>query len=323
MTRVLVTGAAGFIGGHLCRYLKGLGYWVRGVDYTPPRYGEVVCDEADWRCDLRDASNAHRAVVGCEWVFALAATMGGAGFIFTGDNDLEIMSDNLRINLNTLTAAVYGGVVRYLFSSSACVYPQHLQEVPDAPPLRESDAYPAYPDSAYGWEKIMTERMCLAAGRLTGLETRIVRFHNVYGPRGSWNDGREKAPAALCRKVAAAKREGRRLIDVWGDGEQTRSFMFIDDCLEGLRRLMASDWRKPLNLGRDRMVSINELVDLIAGVAGWPVEKAHDLSKPQGVRGRNSDNTLCRQVLGWAPPTALEEGLVETYDWIEEQVKKA
>ncbi|HMD50824.1 MAG TPA: NAD-dependent epimerase/dehydratase family protein, partial [Bryobacteraceae bacterium] len=247
-----------------------------------------------------------------------AADMGGMGFISA--HHATILHDNALINMNTLEAAHRNGVARYLFSSSACVYPEFKQTDADVTPLKEEDAYPAQPQDAYGWEKLISERLCFHYAQDYGIETRIVRFHNIFGPLGTWEGGREKAPAALSRKIAVAKLTGHHEIEIWGDGEQTRSFCYIDDCLQGLSRLMASDFAEPLNLGQDRMVTINELADIIASIAGITVRKKH-IPGPMGVRGRNSDNTLLRKVLGWAPEISLEDGLARTYTWIESQVK--
>jgi nucleoside-diphosphate-sugar epimerase len=244
--------------------------------------------------------------------------MGGMGFIST--HNAQILHNNSLINLHTLEAARQSGVSRYLYTSSACVYPEYLQEDANVRPLREEDAYPALPQDAYGWEKLVTERLCTHYREDYGLETRIVRFHNIFGPLGTWTGGREKAPAAMCRKVAVAKLTGTSEIEIWGDGEQTRSFCFIEDCVEGIHRLMNSEWREPLNLGQDRMVTINQLADMVAEIAGVSLRKVH-VPGPQGVRGRNSDNTRLREVLGWEPVVSLERGLAITYQWIEQQVR--
>jgi nucleoside-diphosphate-sugar epimerase len=320
MTReatVLVTGAGGFIGHHLVTYLKQHGYWVRGVDITRPAYGPTDADEFDL-LDLRRWDNCLQATRGIDEVYALAADMGGMGFIST--NHARILHNNALINFHTIEAARVNGASRYLFASSACIYPDSLQRETSVTPLREESAYPAQPEDAYGWEKLITERLCLHYGKDFRLETRIVRFHNIFGPFGTWEGGREKAPAALSRKVAIAKLTNEREIEIWGDGEQTRSFCYIDDCVRGTHMLMRSDYREPLNLGQDRLISINELADLIAGIAGLSVIKKH-VAGPQGVRGRNSDNTRLRQVLGWEPVIPLEEGLRRTYEWIERQVQ--
>ena len=309
--RVLVTGAGGFIGHHLARFLVGKGFRVRGVDLVPPAYEPTAAHEFAL-LDLRRWENCREAVRGIHHVYNLAANMGGIGFIETVH--AEIMRDNVLINAHMLEAARAEGVRRFFFSSSACVYPTYHQTTPDAEGLKESGAYPADPDNDYGWEKLYTERMCLAYRGDWGLETRIARFHNIYGPLGTFDGGREKSPAAVCRKVALA-RPGDA-IEVWGDGTQTRSYCYVDDCLEGIWRLMGSDFAEPLNIGSDRKLSINDLVHLAARIARKKVRLVHDLSKPQGVRGRNSDNTLVRRVLGWEPPTALDVGLERTYRWI-------
>lgn len=315
--RVLVTGAGGFIGSHLVDYLKKKGYWVRGVDLKYPEFSPTSADEF-LIGDLRQREAADIATREMEEVYALAADMGGMGFI--SSHHARILYNNALINLNTIEAARENGVSRYLYTSSACIYPEHLQTDADVKPLKESDAYPAMPQDAYGWEKLISERLAIHYREDYGLETRIVRFHNIFGEKGTWQGGREKAPAALCRKIAHAKLTGNHEIEIWGDGEQTRSFCYINDCVEGLYRLMKSDFHEPINLGQDRMVSINELADIIAKIAGIEVRKIY-VEGPQGVRGRNSDNTLLREVLNWEPQISLEEGLEKTYSWIEEQVR--
>ena len=316
-TKVLVTGAGGFIGHHLVTYLRNLGYWVRGVDIKYPEFSEVNADEFEL-LDLRRWDNCLQATRGIDEVYALAADMGGMGYI--SFNNAIILRNNTLINFHTLESARMNGVKRYFYTSSACVYPEYLQTEVDVAPLKESDAYPAQPQDGYGWEKLITERLCLEYRRDFGMETRIVRFHNIFGPQGTWEGGREKAPAALSRKIAIAKLTGQTEIEIWGDGEQTRSFCYIDDCLEGIYKLMRSDFREPLNLGQDRLISINELAEVIMEIAGVKLTTKH-VDGPQGVRGRNSDNTLLRRVLGWSPEISLEEGLTRTYEWIESQVK--
>jgi GDP-D-mannose 3', 5'-epimerase len=315
MQRVLVTGAGGFIGHHLVTHLKERGYWVRGADIKLPEYTPVDADEFEI-ADLRRKDEALAVMRGIDEVYALAADMGGMGFI--SENHGTILHNNALINLHTIEAARLHGVGRYLFSSTACVYPQHLQDHADVAPLREEDAYPADPQDAYGWEKLIAERLCLYYADEHGMETRMVRFHNVYGPYGTYDGGREKVPAALCRKVALAEPGGT--IEVWGDGEQTRSFCYVDDCVEGIHRIMRSDHRQPLNLGTDRMVTINELAEIVIAVSGKHDIGLVHVEGPQGVRGRNSDNTRLRAVLGWDPQTSLEDGLLPTYRWIERQL---
>jgi GDP-D-mannose 3', 5'-epimerase len=316
--RVLVTGAGGFIGHHLVTGLKRRGYWVRGVDLKHPEYAPTDADEFEV-LDLRRWADCLQATRGVDHVYALAADMGGMGYI--SQHHAEILHNNVLINVHTIEAARVNGVKRYLYTSSACVYPEYRQTRTDVEALREEHAYPAAPQDAYGWEKLISERLCLHYAQDYGMPVRIVRFHNIFGPLGTWYGGREKAPAAICRKVALAKLTGRRDIEVWGDGEQTRSFCYIDDCVEGLQRLMHSEHGEPINLGQDRMVTINELVRLTAAVAGVSIQIRH-VDGPQGVRGRNSDNTRLREVLGWEPAVSLEEGLDRTYAWIEQQVQQ-
>ena len=289
---------------------------MRGVDLSLPEYTVVDADEFELR-DLRRFDECLLATRGVDHVYALAADMGGMGFISA--NHATILRNNALINIHTLEAARMNGVSRYLFSSSACVYPDHLQIDANVTPLREEDAYPASPQDAYGWEKLVAERLCLYYTGEFGLETRIVRFHNIYGPYGTYDGGREKAPAALCRKVAMAKSGGS--IEVWGDGEQTRSFCYVDDCVEGIYRIMQSDYSEPLNLGTEEMVSINELARIIIELSGKHDITLGHIDGPQGVRGRNSDNGRLREVLGWEPRTTLHEGLQETYQWIEKQLQ--
>jgi nucleoside-diphosphate-sugar epimerase len=317
--RALVAGAGGFIGHHLTTFLKRRGYWVRGVDLKHPEYALTEADEF-LILDLGDRESCDRATESVDDVYQLAADMGGIGYI--SGNHAHILASTSLININMLAAARDSGASRFLSTSSACVYPEYLQDDPAVTPLKEEDAYPADPQDAYGWEKLVTERLCRHYRQDYGLETRIARFHNIFGPLGTWDGGREKAPAALCRKIAVAKLTGNPEVEIWGDGEQTRSFCYIDDSLSAIYRLMRSDYAEPLNVGQDRMVSINELADIIAEIAGIPIVKVH-VDGPQGVRGRNSDNTRVRKVLGWEPEVTLEEGLTLTYRWVEEKVRAA
>ena len=316
--RVLVTGAGGFIGHHLTSYLVDRGYWVRGVDIKEPEYEPSRANEF-LLSDLSDAGNCLKATKDVDQVYGLAANMGGIGFI--ENNKAVIVRDNTFINLHTIEAARVNGVKRYLYTSSACIYPGYKQKETDVTPLKESDAYPADAEDGYGWEKLYMERVCRHYTEDFGLDTRVVRFHNIFGPLGTYDGGREKSPAAICRKVALAN-DGDE-IEVWGDGEQTRSYCYIDDCVEGIYRLMQSDHRDPINLGQDRMISINELVDMVAKIAGKRIGKQYDLTKPQGVRGRNSDNTRLREVLNWEPTISLEDGLDRTYHWIAGELEKS
>jgi GDP-D-mannose 3',5'-epimerase len=314
--RAIVSGAGGFIGHHLVAALKADGYWVRGVDLKYPEFGATAADEFDL-LDLRRWEQCERALRGAKAadVYNLAANMGGIGYI--ENNKAVIMHDNVLINTHMLESSRQADVARYLYTSSACVYPLYRQQVSDVTPLREEDAYPADPEDGYGWEKLFSERQCRHYFEDFGLETRVVRFHNIFGPLGTYDGGREKSPAAICRKVALAIDGGE--IEVWGDGTQTRSYCYVDDAVEGVRRLMRSTHREPLNIGQERLISINELVDVVAGIAGKRVGRRH-VPGALGVKGRTSDNTRVRAVLDWEPQISLEEGLRRTYEWIAEQL---
>jgi GDP-D-mannose 3',5'-epimerase len=316
--RILVTGAGGFIGHHLVKYLVDRGYHVRGADIKEPEYESTSAHEFEL-LDLSREADCLRATRDIDEVYGLAANMGGIGFIES--NKAVIVRDNTLINMHTIEAARQNGVKRYLYTSSACIYPDYKQREADIEPLKEEDAYPAAAEDGYGWEKLYMERVCRHYTEDFGLETRVVRFHNIFGPLGTYDGGREKSPAAICRKVAMAN--DRDAIEVWGDGGQTRSYCYIDDCVEGIYKLMRSDHRDPINLGQDRMISINELVEIVSAIAGKTIEKNYDLTKPQGVRGRNSDNTRLRQVLNWEPKISLEEGLTRTYRWIESELQRS
>jgi nucleoside-diphosphate-sugar epimerase len=319
MKKALVCGAGGFIGSHMVNRLKDEGFWVRGVDLKFPKFSETAADDFVIG-DLRDPELC-RSIIDRKFdeVYQFAADMGGAGYVFTGENDADIMHNSGMINLNILDSAWRRNVKRVFYSSSACIYPEYNQLDPDNPNCTEDSAYPAQPDSEYGWEKLFSERLYLSYQRNKALEPRIARYHNIFGPYGSWNDGREKAPAAICRKVAMARDGGE--IEIWGDGKQTRSFLYIDECLEATIRLTRSDWTGPVNIGSDEMVSINQLVDIVSDIAGKNLKKVH-IEGPLGVRGRNSDNNLIEQKLGWRPSEPLKKGLEKTYEWIEKQVSE-
>ncbi|MGE0698651.1 MAG: NAD-dependent epimerase/dehydratase family protein [Hyphomicrobiaceae bacterium] len=320
MKKALVCGAGGFIGSHLVKRLKREGFWVRGADLKYPRFSETEADDFIVG-DLRDVSVCREAVdTRFDEVYQLAADMGGAGYIFTGENDADVMHNSAQINLNMLEACRRRNSFRIFYSSSACIYPEFRQTDPDNPGLAETDAYPAGPDSEYGWEKLFSERLYGAYARNHGFEVRVARYHNIFGPEGSWNDGKEKAPAAICRKVATAEDGGE--IEIWGDGNQTRSFLYIDECLEGTTRLMRQSWPGPVNIGSDELISINGLADMAAGLADKKVHKRH-IPGPLGVRGRNSDNRLILERLGWRPSSPLRDGMAKTYAWIAQQVQIA
>ena len=318
---VLVAGAGGFIGGHLAKDLLARGYSVRCVDIKPLEGWYQVHPEAQNRVgDLRELSTALEAVHGVQEVFNLACDMGGMGFI---ENNKAACMLSVLINTHLLMAAHQHGVERYFYASSACVYNASKQTRADVVALKEADAYPAMPEDGYGWEKLFSERMCRHFREDYGLETRIARFHNVYGPHGTWRGGREKAPAAICRKVIEAVQSGDHRIDIWGDGEQTRSFMWIDDCIHGIHQIHGGDFLEPINLGSDELVTINRLVDVVEGIAGIQVERCYDLDAPKGVRGRNSDNTLIQETFGWQPTTSLRAGMERTYAWIESEIRNS
>jgi|SRR5580704_960727 GDP-D-mannose 3',5'-epimerase len=317
--RVLVAGAGGFIGGHLVKRLKAEGFWVRGADLKKHEYSPTKADEF-LVGDLTDHQVARDAVKGVDVVYQLAADMGGAGYIFTGEHDAAVMHNSASINLNILEYGCRAGVKRFFYSSSACIYPEHNQLDPDNPKCSEDSAYPAAPDSEYGWEKLFSERLYLSYMRNRGVQVRVARFHNIFGPEGTWSGGKEKAPAALCRKVAEAAAGGE--IEIWGDGRQTRSFLYIDECLEGVRRLVESDFTGPVNIGSEEMVTINQLAELVMNIAGKKLGIRH-IKGPLGVRGRNSDNHLIAEKLHWRPSRPLIDGLETTYAWVDQQVAKS
>jgi GDP-D-mannose 3',5'-epimerase len=320
MKRALVLGGGGFIGSHMVKRLKSEGFWVRAVDIKYPPYVKSCADEFIIG-DLRDPQVARQAIDQCfDEVYQFAADMGGAGFVFSGEHDADIMHNSALVNLNVLEACKHNKVKRIFYSSSACMYPEHNQMDPSNPNCSEESAYPANPDSEYGWEKLFSERLYLAYARNYGIQIRIARYHNIFGPEGSWNNGREKSPAAICRKVASSMDGGE--IEIWGDGNQTRSFLYIDECLEGTCRLMRSDWVGPVNIGSDEMVSINQLSFMAMEIAGKQLKIKHIVG-PLGVRGRNSDNRLIEERLNWRPKLRLREGLEITYSWIDEQIQSS
>jgi GDP-D-mannose 3',5'-epimerase len=316
--KALVCGAGGFIGGHLIKQLKAEGFWVRGVDLKHHEFAKSWADEFIIG-DLRNQDVARDVVRGITDVYQLAADMGGAGYIFTGEHDAAVMHNSATINLNVLDAGWRAGVKRFFYSSSACIYPEYNQRDPQNPKCSEDSAYPAAPDSEYGWEKLFSERLYLSYMRNYGVQVHIARFHNIFGPQGTWTGGREKSPAAICRKVAEATQGGE--IEIWGDGEQTRSFLYVDECIEGIRKLMESNDSGPLNIGSEEMVTINQLAKVIMEIAEKPLGIRH-IAGPLGVRGRNSDNRLIAERLGWAPKRPLRDGLEKTYAWIADQVMR-
>ena len=318
--KILVAGGGGFIGGHLAKTLVNRGHEVRVVDVKPlDQWYQKIEGAENIVANLEEKEACYSASEGCDEVYNLACNMGGMGFI---ENNKALCMLSILINTHLLMAAKEFNIKKYLYSSSACVYAADKQTETEIMALKETDAYPAMPEDGYGWEKLFSERMCKHFEEDFGMQVRVVRFHNVYGPDGTWRGGREKAPAALCRKIIEAKKSGDLTIEVWGDGAQTRSFMYIDDCITGLDKLMESDYSDPINLGRSEMVSINGLIDIISEIAGVNVEKNHDLNAPQGVRGRNSDNTLILDKLEWEPEVDLKTGLAKTYAWIEEQIER-
>lgn len=318
--KALVCGAGGFIGGHLVKRLKDEGYFVRGVDIKAHEHRESCADEFIIG-DLREQSFCRRIASDARFdeLYQLAADMGGAGYIFSGEHDAEVMHNSAAINLNMAEEARKTGIGKVFYSSSACIYPADIQEETDNPGLKETDAYPAGPDSEYGWEKLFSERLYLSYVRNYGMEVHIARFHNIFGPYGTWTGGREKAPAAMCRKVAEAENGGE--IEIWGDGEQTRTFLYVDECLEGVRRLMDSKTAGPVNIGSDELISINNLAKMAMGIAGKNLSVKH-IPGPLGVRGRSSDNTYIKEALGWRPATKLIDGMRVTYQWIAGEVSK-
>ena len=318
MKNALVLGGGGFIGSHMVNRLKSEGFWVRAVDLKYPEFSETQADDFI-QGDLREPNVCRDAIdQKFDEIYQFAADMGGAGFVFTGENDADIMHNSALINLNVLEACLRRNSKRIFYSSSACMYPEHNQMDPNNPNCEESSAYPANPDSEYGWEKLFSERLFLAFAKNYGFESRVARYHNIFGPEGTWDGGREKAPAAICRKIAMAKDEDT--IEVWGDGLQTRSFLIVDECIEGTLRLMRSNCKIPVNIGSDEMVTINKLVDMVAAIANKNITKNH-IFGPEGVRGRNSENSLIKKELNWAPTNSLNWGLEKTYPWILSQVK--
>ncbi|MFT5465922.1 MAG: GDP-D-mannose 3',5'-epimerase [Verrucomicrobiales bacterium] len=318
MSKILIAGGGGFIGGHLAGKLLAEGHEVVVADVKPFDQWYQKFDQATNICsNLEEKTACLEAAKGCDTIYNLACNMGGMGFIA---NNRALCMLSVLINTHLLMAAKEVGAKKFLYSSSACVYAEEHQTVAANVSLKEPDAYPAMPENGYGWEKLFSERLCTHFYEDFGLQVRIVRFHNVYGPNGTWDGGREKAPAALCRKIALAKQTGNLELEIWGDGEQSRSFMYIDDCLTGLEKLMASDFAEPINLGRSELVTINQLLDIIEGIVGVKVDRKYNLDAPQGVRGRNSDNTLIKETLGWEPAIDLKSGLERTYPWIEEQL---
>lgn len=319
MKRILVNGAGGFIGGHMVKRLKGEGHWVRGVDIKHHEYATSVADEFVLG-DLCDQRVIAEAVDGIDEVYQFAADMGGAGYIFTGEHDADVMHNSATINLNTLHYGTQAGVKKFFYSSSACIYPAYNQEDAQNPKCSEGSAYPAAPDSEYGWEKLFSERLYLSYMRNYGVQVRVARFHNIFGIEGTWTGGKEKAPAAMCRKVAETEDGGE--IEIWGDGEQTRSFLYVDECVEGVRRLVESDFSGPVNIGSEEMVTINQLAEMVMQIAGKKLTIRH-IAGPLGVRGRNSDNHIIAEKLGWKPTRPLHEGMTKTYNWIHQQVMSA